>query len=102
MPGAVQRQAHLGPSPVGQQLCGDGLRLHTGRHVQRQAATARPLVLQRLGEAGERPLLRGTTAPTELLAWSEDNTRWPVSAACAATVAVSLSRISPTSITSGS
>ena len=36
------------------------------------------------------------------LAWSVDNTRCPVSAALAAVWAVSASRISPTTMTSGS
>ena len=36
------------------------------------------------------------------LVCSVDSTRWPVSAACVAISAVSASRISPTSITSGS
>mmetsp|Transcript_23988 Transcript_23988/g.43910 ORF Transcript_23988/g.43910 Transcript_23988/m.43910 type:complete len:224 (+) Transcript_23988:8149-8820(+) len=43
-----------------------------------------------------------TTAPTDPLACSEENTRCPVNAACAATLAVSPSLISPTRMTSGS
>ena len=34
--------------------------------------------------------------------WSVENTRWPVSAACRAVSIVSMSRISPTRMTSGS
>ena len=34
--------------------------------------------------------------------WTVDNTKWPVNAACTAISAVSKSRISPTSTTSGS
>ena len=42
------------------------------------------------------------TAPNESLVCSVENTRWPVSAAWIAISAVSLSRISPTMMTSGS
>ena len=45
---------------------------------------------------------RRVTAPNESLVWRVENTRWPVSAAWIAISAVSLSRISPTMITSGS
>ena len=41
-------------------------------------------------------------ATAALLVWSVVNTRWPVSAASTAVCAVSLSRVSPTSSTSGS
>ena len=41
-------------------------------------------------------------ATAALLVWSVVNTRWPVSAASTAVCAVSRSRVSPTSMTSGS
>ncbi len=45
---------------------------------------------------------RRVNADAALLVWSVVNTRWPVSAASTAVFAVSLSRVSPTSSTSGS
>jgi hypothetical protein len=42
------------------------------------------------------------TALGASLVWSVESTRWPVSEACSAICAVSWSRISPTSTTSGS
>jgi hypothetical protein len=52
---------------------------------------------------GSTPMsTRRVTAPGESLVWTVENTRWPVSEAWMAISAVSLSRISPTMITSGS
>ena len=52
---------------------------------------------------GSTPIsTRRVTAPAASLVWTVLNTRWPVSDAWIAISAVSLSRISPTMMTSGS
>jgi len=58
-----------------------------------------------LGKILRIDIEHGTTGqpyPAASFVWSVERTRCPVRAACVAISAVSLSRISPTSITSGS
>ena len=52
---------------------------------------------------GSTPIsVRRVSAPGASLVWSVESTRWPVSADSIAILAVGVSRISPTIITSGS
>ena len=50
---------------------------------------------------GKKSTIR-LTVSVALMVWSVEKTRWPVSAAVSAADTVSMSRISPTRITSGS
>src|ERR1700760_2167001 len=68
--------------------------------TRRCASTARSVDLSRKPST-PRSRSRGTAAAAVSVC-SVVSTRWPVSAACTATCAVSESRISPTMITSGS
>ncbi len=73
------------------------LQIFRTRRCARQALTAPPM------RNGSTPMLiRRVMDDGASLVWSVESTRWPVSDAWIAVLAVSKSRISPTMMTSGS
>ena len=76
--------------------------LQCGQSMRTRRCARMPMTLERTRNGSISISTRRVTAPAASLVWMVESTRWPVSDAWIAISAVSLSRISPTMMTSGS